>query len=96
MPTLTGDVLLKVYKYTYTQQNFMNICFDENSILTHPRSFHVILFLLQVRPGTQPGDKEVLKGKGMYDDVVFYTSLRGLQLYYVRDIWLYYVFIFYY
>ena len=63
----------------------MKICFDENSILTHPRSFRVLLFLLQVRPGTQPGDKEVLKGKGMYDNVVFYTSLGGLELYNVCD-----------
>ena len=62
VPTLTGDVVLKVlftFIFLYAWQSFHYHC-----ILILHYVFNLSNFYMQVRAGTQPGQKVVLKGKG--------------------------------
>lgn len=65
MPTLTGDVVLKVIFMIFFFKSLVNIFIMTYFIINYEIKFD-FLICMQVRAGTQPGQKVVLKGKGIH------------------------------
>lgn len=75
VPTLTGDVVLKVCMnhLSYRFEGFL--IYIEWEVVKNTLSMLKVHYHLQVRPGTQPGQKVVLRGKGKH-------AMNGLKVFF--------------